>query len=198
MSRALSAPRPTAQALWAGRLPLPGQLAALGTVLCLYRPGGSELGGWRHAVSAHACQGVDSEGIRESVCFVDERQHCCWRLYLLPDSDFLAWDRLVSQLPARPEPANDANVAERLWRRLAMRLGGDPWRMCALRLHATDGGQGVAASLASLSSLGATTACRIARQEGAEGELWIDDCCCAAAARRAPAHDTGEVPLIRL
>lgn len=198
MSRALSAVRPAARDLRPGALPSPAQLASLGTVLCLYRPHSSELGGWKQAVSAHACQGMDSEGIRESLCFADARGRCCWRLYLLPDSDFLAWDRLVSAYPARPEPANDGGVAERLWRRLAARLGGDPWRMCALRLHAGDG-QGLAASLASLSSLGANAARRIARVEGADGELWIDDCCCASAARSSTATAaSGEVPLIRL
>jgi len=174
MSRALSALRSTDRYLRPGQLPSPEQLAALGTVLCLYRPESSELGGWKHAVSAHACQGMDSEGIRESLCFGDARGRCCWRLYLLPDSDFLAWDRLVSAFPARPEPANDGGVAERLWRRLATRLGSEPWRMCALRLHAGDA-RGLAASVASLSALGATTARRIARVEGAEGELWVDD-----------------------
>lgn len=174
MSRALSALRTPDRYLRPGQLPSPDQLAALGTVLCLYRPESSELGGWKHAVSAHACQGMDSEGIRESLCFSDARGRCCWRLYLLPDSDFLAWDRLVSAFPARPEPANDGGVAERLWRRLATRLGGEPWRMCALRLHARNG-QALAASVASLSVLGATAARRIARVEGADGELWVDE-----------------------
>ncbi len=175
MSRALSAQRHDAPAGWreTGGLPLPSQLAALGTVLCLYRPCDGELGGWRHAVSAHACQGVDSDGIHESLCFLDAQRQCRWRLYLLPDSDFLAWDRLVSRLPARPAPDEDAGVAERLWRRLALRLGGQGWRMCALRLLATDGGQGLAASLMPLSPPGAITARRIAREEGAEGELWL-------------------------
>ena len=68
MSRALSALRTPDRYLRPGQLPSPEQLAALGTVLCLYRPESSELGGWKHAVSAHACQGMDSEGIRESLC----------------------------------------------------------------------------------------------------------------------------------
>jgi len=171
----------------------------LGTVLCLYRADSSELGGWRQAVSAHACQGVDSEGLRESVCFTDARGRCCWRLYLLPDSDFLAWDRLAAQLPARPAGGEDGSVGERLWRRLAGHLGGQRWRMCALRLHVVDGGDGLAASLAPLSSLGAATARRIARLEGAEGELSIDDCCCASAARSgASSTAAGDLPLIRL
>ncbi|MCS4236375.1 Hemin transport protein [Stenotrophomonas sp. BIGb0135] len=198
MSRALSALRSTDPAVFPGRLPTARQLASLGTVLCLYRPDSSELGGWKHAVSAHACQGMDSEGIRESLCFADARGRCCWRLYLLPDSDFLAWDRLVSAFPARPEPVNDGGVAERLWRRLATRLGAEPWRMCALRLHAGDG-QGLSASLAALSSLGASAARRIAHVEGADGELWIDDCCCASAARLAPLRrDPTEAPWVRL
>lgn len=203
MSRALSAirhPVPSSIPLPASVAgPAPAQLAALGTVLCLYRADSSELGGWRQAVSAHACQGVDSEGLRESVCFTDARGRCCWRLYLLPDSDFLAWDRLAAQLPARPPGGEDGSVGERLWRRLAGHLGGQRWRVCALRLHAVDGGDGLAASLAPLSSLGAATARRIARLEGAEGELSIDDCCCASAARSgASSAAAGDPPLIRL
>jgi len=197
MSRALSALRSVTAGRHPGGLPSPAQLARLGTVLCLYRPDSSELGGWKHAVSAHACQGVDSDGIRESLCFADVRGRCCWRLYLLPDSDFLAWDRLVGSFPSRPEPTDDGSVAERLWRRLAVHLGGEPWRMCALRLHSTDDGLGLAASLASLSSLGAATARRIARVEGAEGELWVDDCCCASAAR-LPDAPGDAMPLVRL
>ena len=149
--------------------PAARQLAALGTVLCLYRADSNELAGWQDAVAAHACQGLDSEGVRESLCFTDARGRCCWRLYLLPDSDFLAWDRLVSAFPARPEPVNDAGVAERLWRRLAGSLGGQRWRMCAVQLHAVDQGSGLAVSLAPLSSLGCATARRIARLESAEG-----------------------------
>ena len=174
MSRALSALRTPDRYLRPGQLPSPEQLAALGTVLCLYRPESSELGGWKHAVSAHACQGMDSEGIRESLCFADARGRCCWRLYLLPDSDFLAWDRLVSAYPAAPEPAFEGGVAERLWRRLASRLGSEPWRMCALRLQVGEGNR-LAASLAPLSALGAAAARHIAHVEGAEGELWTDD-----------------------
>lgn len=189
MSRALSASRSMFSDVVSARLPLPGQLAGLGTVLCLYRSGSSELGGWRHAVSVAACQGVDSDGIRESLCFHDAGQRCCWRLYLLPDSDFLAWDRLVTGLPIQTEAApTESTITERLWRRMAGGLGGDGWRMCALRLHATDGGRALAASTASLSSLGAAVARRIARLEGAQGEVWVDDCCCVTAARRSAPH----------
>lgn len=144
------------------------QLAGLGTVLCLYRADSSELGGWQDAVAAHACQGLDSEGVRESLCFTDARGRCCWRLYLLPDSDFLAWDRLVSGLAVRASGSDEAGVAERLWRRLAGSLGGQRWRMCAVQLHVVEHGSGLAASVAPLSSLGNVTARRIARLEGVE------------------------------
>lgn len=204
MSRALSASRQIAPSIPMARLPHPSQLASLGTVLCLYRSGSGELGGWKHAVAAAACQGVDSDGIRESLCFHDIRQRCCWRLYLLPDSDFLAWDRLVSRLPTQPEGGNgDSSVAERLWRRMAGGLGGDGWRMCALRLHVAENGQALAASMATLSALGAAAARRIARVEGAQGEVWVDDCCCAGSGmnstpRALVAHDVNLSHVIRL
>ena len=175
MSRALSAARfsphtfaplaaPTA---W----PAPARLAALGTVLCLYHADGSELAGWHQAVAAHACQGVDSEGLRESLCFTDARGRCCWRLYLLPDSDFLAWDRLVCELPGQAPGDAEGTVGERLWRRLAGHLRGQRWRARALRLHSPVGAHGLAATLAPLSTLGAAVARRIARIEGADMPL---------------------------
>lgn len=178
--------------------PTPAQLAGLGTVLCLYRGDGSELSGWQQAVSVHACHGVDSEGVHESLCFMDERGRCVWRLYLLPDSDFLAWDRLLAQLPQRPAVSEQGNVGERLWRRLAGHLGGHRWRVCALQLHAVEQGSGLAASLATLSTLGSATARRIARLEGADGDPALDACCCAGSARSgAPVDRNAPVPLVR-
>ncbi|WP_406846273.1 Hemin transport protein [Stenotrophomonas lacuserhaii] len=177
MSRALSAVRatmprglPLSPTI---RRPTASQLASLGTVLCLYRADSNELAGWQDAVAAHACQGLDSEGVRESLCFTDARGRCCWRLYLLPDSDFLAWDRLVAGLPIRPAGGDDASIGERLWRRLAGSLGGQRWRMCAVQLHAVEQGSGLAASLAPLSSLGSATARRIARLESADGSAEV-------------------------
>ncbi|WP_369940178.1 Hemin transport protein [Xanthomonas medicagonis] len=178
-------------------LPRPAQLAALGTVLCLYRArAGAELVGWRHARSVAAHLDVDSDGVLESLRFYDRQQHCCWRLYLLPDSDFVAWDMLLSALPTAQD-ATDGGVAERLWRRVAGRLRGDGWHAGALRLHAADGA--LAASVASVSPLGASIARRIARLEAAEGDVLVDDCCCARAARLAPRPDPDRSwPLIRL
>lgn len=190
-------------------LPRVQQLAALGTVLCLYRPQhGSELSGWAQAVRVESRAGVDSDGLRESLAFFDADGRCCWRLYLLPDSDFLAWDRLLDSLPICNESEPATGVSERLWRRLAGRLLGGQWQACVLKLHvlpATRMAPVLAASLAPLSPLGIATAQRIAQAEGADESLRLDDCCCAqaslAAAQATPRYETaGEhaVPLVRL
>ncbi|MFT3754605.1 MAG: Hemin transport protein [Pseudoxanthomonas sp.] len=190
-------------------LPPPRQLAELGTVLCLYRPrDGSELSGWVQAVRVQAQAGVDSDGLHESLLFFDAQDQCCWRLYLLPDSDFLAWDRMLATQPAAPEIHTGNHIGERLWRRLAGRVRGGQWRATSLRLHAmNDAGRAptLAASLAPVSALGAATAQAIVRAEGAEGEVRVDDCCCARSALLADAYAHGRVadglaamPLLRL
>lgn len=155
-------------------LPQPQQLAALGTVLCLYRlQHGSELAGWAQAAYAEATVGVDSDGLRESVRFFDSEGRCCWRLHLLPDSDFLAWDRMMTSLPRVQETTENGNVAERLWRRMAGRLLSRHWRACTVRLYALAQGASpvLAASLASVSALGAATARRIVDAEGVDADI---------------------------
>jgi hypothetical protein len=149
-----------------GLLPHPGQLVALGTVLCLFRPSlGGELEGWRRARRVAAVQHVDSEGPNECLCFFDAEEECCWRLYLLPDSDFLAWDRVLEGVPAMADTAG-GGVGERLWRRLAGRLRGDIWRGSVIRLHLTGGmGMQLAASAATPSEWGRKAARRIGRVE---------------------------------
>jgi hypothetical protein len=195
------------QAATAG-LPRAQQLAALGKVLCLYRSQqGGELSGWAHAVRVESRTGVDSDGLRESLAFFDTEGRCCWRLYLLPDSDFLAWDRLLASLPSCDEAEATMGVGERLWRRLAGRLRGEQWQACILKLHAVPAATAqpvLAASLALISPLGAATAQRIAQAEGADGNLGVDDCCCARSAMLAPqagaqfaAGDTLVLPLVR-
>jgi len=189
-------------------LPRAQQLAALSTVLCLYRPQyGSELSGWAHAVRVESRTGVDSDGLRESLVFFDAEGRCCWRLYLLPDSDFLAWDRLLASLPCRDEVEVAIGVGERLWQRLAGRLRGEQWQACILRLHAVPAAVAqpvLAASLASVSPLGAATAQRIAQVEGTDGNIRVDDCCCAQSTLAATqvgaqfeAEDGHGLPLIR-
>jgi len=167
-------------------LPHAQHLAALGTVLCLHRhKDGGELSGWARAVRVESRAGVDSDGLHESLAFFDHEGRCCWRLYLLPDSDFVAWDRLLALLPSREEAEATTGVGERLWRRLAGRLLGGQWQACVLRLHvvSVEAKRPVlAASPALVSSLGATTALRIARAEGAEQNIRLDDWCGAQSA----------------
>ncbi|UWX03418.1 Hemin transport protein [Pseudoxanthomonas sp. NC8] len=157
-------------------LPRPSQLAGLGTVLCLYRSRrGSELAGWMQAVRAESTTSSSNEGLQECLSFVDLRGQCCWRLFLLPDSDFLAWDMLAATFPAHDAASRGAG----LWRRLVRRMDGNGWRFRVLRLHVLVSGstsQTLVASPAPVSALGATTARRIARREGAAGEVHPDQC----------------------
>lgn len=176
-------------------LPQPQQLAALGAVVCLYPvEAGGELGGWTQAVRAEIGSDLDSDGLREHLLFYDRDDRCCWQLHLLPDSDFLAWERLAARLPVCAAAPRAERIGARLWSRLAHRLRGERWRASALRLHALHGGPGfgafapppgLAASVASLSMLGAAAARRIARLEGADGEAFVEDCCCRQAALAA-------------
>jgi hypothetical protein len=175
------------------RLPQPSALAALGAVLCLYRtPSGSELAGWSQAVRTEACSEIDSDGLRESLDFYDADGRCCWQLYLLPDSDFLAWERLTASLPLACAPAS-GGIAERLWRRLAQGMRAAPWQASVLRLrlppiepgHAVAQKGALAASLATVSELGAAVAARIARSSGVERPGLLHDCCCERAAHAA-------------
>lgn len=167
-------------------LPRAQQLAALGVVLCLYRhQEGSELSGWARAVRVESRAGLDSDGLRESLAFFDPEGRCCWRLYLLPDSDFVAWDRLLASLPSCGEAEAATGLGERLWRRMAGRLLGGQWQASLLRLHVVPAQVSrplLAASPAVVSQLGAATAQRIARAEGAEQNIRVDDCCCAHSA----------------
>lgn len=167
-------PTPADTRLQAG-LPSAAELAALGTVLCVYtRRYGGELGGWTQAVSAELCCGIDSDGWHECLQFRDRTGACCWRLYLLPESDFLAWDCLQSRLPAADvrqllaTPCTDG-VANRLWRRLSARVDAEQWQSSVVRLHALRHPRHVlAASPATVSPLGAEMLLRVARIEGLE------------------------------
>jgi hypothetical protein len=160
---------------WTGRsrcsLPSAAELAALGTVLCVYsRRYGGELGGWRRATGAEVRCGIDSDGWHECLHFRDREGDCCWRLYLLPDSDFLAWERLQARLPVfEAKPATGEAISGRLWRRLSARVGGAPWQSSVIRLHALGHPRTLlAASPAAISPLGAHMLQRLVRIEGLE------------------------------
>jgi hypothetical protein len=180
-------------------LPQPHELAALGAVLCLYRVhAGGELDGWSHAVRASSNSALDSDGLCESLQFFDRHDDCCWRLYVLPDTDFLGWERLLAGLPVQRQADHGLGIRERLWHRVARRLAGPAWRANVLRFHAPPAGPGfagqslLAASLPRLSACGAEVGRRIVRREGIDDAGLIDECCCRQAASRAAiatAHD---------
>lgn len=164
-------------------LPHPQQLAAVGAVLCLYRAqAGGELDGWAQAARVRCESVLDSDGLCESMQFFDREGRCCWRLYLLPDTDSLAWERLTAELPeclaSEPEPG----ICERLWRRLARRLNGPSWRASVLRFHALPGASSsagmslLAASLPRLSACGADVARGIIRREDIDCDVMSDAC----------------------
>ena len=174
-------------------LPHPQQLAALGAVLCMYRAqGGGELAGWSQAVRATSDSALDSEGLRESRRFFDRDGRCCWQLFLLPDTDFLAWEQTSALLSDARAAVAAPGIAERLWQRLANRLGHAGWQANVLRFHALAAGPGfagmslLAASLPRLSNCGADVARRIVRNAGIECDDLLDDCCC----RQASIHAT--------
>lgn len=86
---------------------------------------------------------------------------------------------------------HELGVGERLWRRLAGRMRGEAWRLSALRLQtAATREQPFVASLATVSALGAEVAARLAREEGIDGRVAVDDCCCARAAALRTASTT--------
>ncbi|MEN4904810.1 Hemin transport protein [Luteimonas sp. TWI1416] len=163
--------------------PTTAQLATLGTVLCLHRPGAvNELGGWSRARRVEAHRALDDDGMRESLLFFDAEDVCCWQLHLLPDSDFLAWEALIEHYPAGGRSA-PAGLAERLWYGLAQRLWSGGWQASVLRFHALtpacttiDGAPMLVASLATISPLGADCARRIVRAYGIAPAVAVEGC----------------------
>lgn len=152
-------------------LPTPRQLAALGPVLCVYR--GRLLEGWRAAAGATHGVCVDADGVCEYVLLRDAGGRVCWRLYLLPDSDFLAWERLVSALPeaARTDVDGSGGLRTRLWRQLTDHVMGASWRSRVLRLAVYQADSlsvpRLAAHPAGVSTAGFAMAQRLARRAGA-------------------------------
>lgn len=131
-------------------------LTDLGPVLCLHRDADPHaLLGLRQAKLIRVQVRIDSDGICESLSFLDADENPCWRLCLLPDSNYWAWDRILAQLQCASE--SDVNAT--------YRPGNAFWRCCPLRLHAcaTVSGPTLAAAPVQLSATGARQAERLAR-----------------------------------
>ncbi len=136
-------------------------LSALGPLLCLHAPPDSHLlNGWRRARSLLAHIRLDSDGPHEALHFFDADGFDCWRLCLLPDSDFLAWERLLATLPVH---VDSVVAGRRIWGN--KRTAQPHWQACALRLHAVSDPEGspqLATADVVLSVLGRRCAQRIA------------------------------------
>ena len=161
------------------RLPDAGQLAALGSVLCLYRYDDTPPARWWAAGRAlmHAC--VDATGAREWVSVHGASGHDAragqdgadddrLRFYLLPDTDFLAWERMTATLAsATTQRAAVQSLHARMLARVAARAR---WQALPLRLQAQPGASGwrLTALPVDLSTLGRRVAETIACCEGAE------------------------------
>ena len=142
-------------------------LAALGPLLCRYPVADVDpLGGWMQARHAVHVVHLDSDGPGEAIRFADAGGRCCWQLFLLPDSDYLEWSRLVGGLaPAAPVPHLPAARGSAC-AAIAHAIGQLSWRACPLRLYRVDpppGGAWLAAAPARLSPAGQREAERLAR-----------------------------------
>lgn len=179
------------------RLPDAAQLAALGSVLCLYRYDDTPPVRWWAAGRArvHAC--VDATGAREWVSVhgasghdararEDDADDDRLRFYLLPDTDFLAWERMTATLAsaATQRAAAVQSLHARLLTRVAARVRRARWQALPLRLQAQPGAGGwrLTALPVDLSPLGRRVAETIARCEGAE---WRHG-------RHSNGHDVGD------
>lgn len=109
-------------------------LAALGPVLCQYPAGDSDpLRGFQRAATVCLDVGIEADRPHEALYFRDPQGLCCGRLSRLPDSDFLAWERLQARLPVAAQAQSALErAATAFWFGRRLRRG---WRFCPLRLH---------------------------------------------------------------
>lgn len=195
--------RPSGAKASAAALPSPERLAAVATVLCVYpaRHRGL-LDGWLDAAQAQRLLLRDDSGRAhegpgfEGLGFATSAGRSCWRLYLLPDSDFLAWDDLTADWLPAAAPAPSSRL-RRLWaslpgagalRRLTHRLRGG-WNAEVIRLHVLHDEAGhciLVADTATPSALGFAHAQRIAQAEGAALRTAPHACCCMASMAQHP------------
>lgn len=139
-------------------------LPALGPLLCLYPAVEAHpLAALERARGCRTAVTLDSDGPSESLQFLDRQGRCCLQLCLLPDSDYLQWDRLSGQVALAGGQRRTARLDTK-GRGAVVRATGQPlWRACPLRLHAIAGGQGMrlAAACAALSPAGRRCAERL-------------------------------------
>lgn len=163
-------------------------LADLGVVLYVYAqresrtwlaphapwPARRELVGLVSAERVVASVAVDSDGPHECLRFLDDEGDTLASLWLLPDSDFLAWETLLAALPG------EAIVRERGRREVPLRTSSA--RVLRLQRARVGGVELLDAQTpARLSVLGLASARRLALAEHATLEPLPHDCCCQRA-----------------
>ena len=134
-------------------------LQRLGPVLCLY-PGGRsaadaiqmpaqapwpmqrELAALLSAVGLRAELDIGSDGPNERTWFLDQAGRPCFGLWLLPDTDYLAWDALLADHSTERRALDCATGwCERLrhrwhgWRAAGSRWCGGVRRFCIINRH---------------------------------------------------------------
>ncbi len=114
--------------------PEPEELAALGTVLCIWRRSSiSELECIKQAVVAKACLGVNSMGVHEWISLFCRNGACSMMLFRLPSATrFDPWNRLMSRLPAECCLSPGPGACARLSHRVGDWLRGDGWSSSTL------------------------------------------------------------------
>lgn len=122
-----------------------------------------------HAVTAHTA--VTSHGPREWLCFRDEAGEAQGKLFLLPDTDYLAWDEMTAASRLETEPPPECWNAHGAFLRGALARLGSGWRARLLTFELTR--LPWLRTLAArpplrISLLGLELARAIARAEGAE------------------------------
>lgn len=176
---------------------LADRLSRLGTLLWLHRNGSSDgafprarllprgvllldhpaLNAFSICIGVEAHNAVGAQGPREWLEFLDAQSTCVARLYLLPDSDYLAWDAMlndcgISRVASQVSPRWRACTA--FMRSLARQRSQSSWQARAVRfpllrlpcLHVL----GLRAPT-ELSELGRQLAATIAGDEGAHLNL---------------------------
>lgn len=146
-------------------------LTALGPLLCLYRAFETHvLTGLSHAAAIFPTVRIDNNGPCEALMFVEPDGRPCWQLYLLPDSDYLAWDKLLIRLAGHQAPTTLAQRRPCSSACIDLAVGNPIWRASALRLHVLSSCRSpasLAASVAPLSVPGKRAAERLAGHVGA-------------------------------
>jgi hypothetical protein len=110
---------------------------ALGPVLWLWRARSGHAADLSTVAGWNCVHRIEPDGICEALRFYRDDGRELARLYLLPDSDYLAWEQLLQCVPcSTPEPQR--GLHQRL-REAAFSRAGHAWQGAVVRFcHATD------------------------------------------------------------